>query len=88
VTRGLVVADVTADAAALGAALPIRLCMALVMADGAMLGRAVGGAVDRGGRSCTIERCVNDSTSGQRRVSVSMAVSKYEPGGKYDEAWC
>ena len=40
---------------------------------------AVGGADKRGGGSWTMERCVKEGVSGQRWVSVSIAVSKYDP---------
>ncbi len=40
---------------------------------------AVGGAVERGGRSWTILRWVKEGISGQCRYSDSMAESKYEP---------
>lgn len=40
---------------------------------------AVGGTVERGGKSCTILRCENEGISAHCRYSDSMAVSKYDP---------
>ena len=71
--------DAATDVAAEAAALPITLAAADVIAEAAMLFIAVGGAVERGGKSWTMDMRVKDGTSGQLRVRVSMAESKYEP---------
>jgi hypothetical protein len=76
--------------AAVGTALPRRegkrdgnlLChprLSMSSASDAEEVLRVGGSVPRGGRSCTRLRWVNDGVSGQA-CSVSIAVSKYEPG--------
>lgn len=66
ILTALVAGEATAEGAteteADAAVLPTALPTAEVIAEGAMLLNAVGGAVERGGRSWTIDRLVKEGT--------------------------